>query len=161
VEIVRGCKGMFEPGSEGSEKKRKGGRNTIERIVTPRQRKRSQETRKTARRKSRGVGPVARKEEGATPFGGPGRNERTPKNEKKYAAFLIATLPILMPASPPSEVAAPGRRPPSRAPRRSPHLLPADAPGRHALHHRSTGPDGANITDEYDEGGNLSSDHDP
>jgi hypothetical protein len=43
VGIVRGCRGVFEPESDGSEKKRKGGSSTIERIVTPRQRKRNQE----------------------------------------------------------------------------------------------------------------------
>jgi phosphotransacetylase len=74
VGIVRGCRGVFEPESKRSEKKRKGERNTIGKIVTPCQSKRSQETRWTARRKRRGVGSE--------------RNERTLKNEKRYAALL-------------------------------------------------------------------------
>jgi hypothetical protein len=66
VGIVRGCRGVFEPESDGSEKKRKGGSSTIERIVTPREevpRSRTGGKKGTGEEGPQGTSPPPRKRE--------------------------------------------------------------------------------------------------
>jgi hypothetical protein len=108
--------------------------------------------RKRDKRSRRGL-PL---DEGATPLRGPGRNSRTPRNLKRYAALLIAALLALTPALPPSEDAVLGCRgsiPPSKPRSSAPPLL-APTPVSHAPSNRRRTPR------QYNERGNRSSNYD-